>query len=228
MSRTRLTASLTLLALTATVGLAHAQTVPVPGTDVVYVCNGGVVLDVAYRSQSAAQVNYGGVTYTLSRRNFGPVQAGSVIRYSDPVTSWNLGSRGAFLNQNGRTVVSGCFPTDGGGSSTVIPVNPGGGTSTVIPVPGFGPTPPPSPTVNTVTYTCDGGLNVRVSYLGTNVAQVSWRDITDTFYETPSGSGVSYSNGFYTWITKGNQGFLQQTGLNQDDVIIANNCVSRS
>ena len=80
----------------------------------------------------------------------------------------------------------------------------------------------------TVTYTCDGGQSVAVGYVGSSVAQVRWQGTTYTLNQTESGSGVRYTNGFYTWVTKGNQGFLQQTGLNQDDVIIANNCVARS
>ncbi|WP_019586217.1 MliC family protein [Deinococcus apachensis] len=244
MKALRLTAGLTVLALLPVGTPARAQglpSVPVPGTDVSYLCGGGVALDVSYRSRSIAQLTFGGVTYTLARRNFGPPQYGGVIRYSDPVTSWNIGSGGAFLNQNGQTLASGCQPTDGsGGSSTIIPVGPGDGTSTIIPGPGFapsfpsvpgfgpfGPTPPPSPpAVNTVNYTCDGGRRVAVAYLGSSTAQLFWQGGTDTLYQTESGSGVRYTNGFYTWVTQGNQGFLQQKGLNQPQITVANNCVA--
>ncbi|WP_180970094.1 MliC family protein [Deinococcus planocerae] len=234
MNAVRLTAPLTVLALLGAGTLARAQgvpSVPVPGTDISYLCNGGVALDVAYRSPSVAQLNFGGVTYTLTRRNQGPVQYGGVVRYSDPVTSWNIGGGGAFLNQNGYTVASGCQPNDGGGSSTIIPVGPGGGGSTIIPVPppGFGPTPPVNPpSVNTVNYTCDGGRPLAVAYLGPGAAQLFWQGGTDTLYQTESGSGVRYTNGFYTWVTQGNQGFLQQRGLNQPQIVVANNCVALS
>lgn len=242
MNAVRLTATLTALALLGAGTHARAQGipgVPVPGSDVSYLCNGGVALDVSYRSAFVAQLNFGGVTYTLTRRNPGPVGFGGVVRYSDPVTSWNIGGGGAFLNQNGSTVVSGCQPNDGsgsstiipvgpgGGGSTVIPINPGGGGSTVIPVPGFGPLPPVNPPpVNTVNYTCDGGQPLAVAYLGQNTAQLFWQGGTDTLYQTESGSGVRYTNGFYTWVTQGNQGFLQQRGLNQPQIIVANNCVA--
>ncbi|QBY07104.1 hypothetical protein E5F05_02655 (plasmid) [Deinococcus metallilatus] len=152
---------------------------------------------------------------------------GGTVQYADQVTSWNIGGGGGFLNQNGQTVLSGCF-AGGDGSSTIIPVNPGGGTSTIIPGPGFGPVIPAPPTVNTVNYTCDGGRRVAVAYLGANAAQLFWQGGTDTLYQTASGSGVRYTNGFYTWVTKGNQGFLQQQGLNQPYIIVANNCVAFS
>ncbi|WP_216320611.1 MliC family protein [Deinococcus aestuarii] len=242
MNAPRLPAVLTVLALLGVGTLARAQGipgVPVPGTDISYLCGGGVALDVAYRSPFVAQLNFGGVTYTLVRRNQGPVPFGGVVRYSDPVTSWNIGGGGAFLNQNGFTVASGCQPNNGGsstiipvgpggGGSTIIPVGPGGGGSTVIPVPGFGPSPSGPSNVNTVNYTCDGGQRIAVAYLGPSAAQLFWQGETDTLYQTESGSGVRYTNGFYTWVTQGNQGFLAQRGLNQPQITVANNCVALS
>lgn len=79
----------------------------------------------------------------------------------------------------------------------------------------------------TVTYTCDGGQSLTVKYVGPSVAQVLWQGGTLTLNQTASGSGVRYTNGFYTWVTQGNQGFLQQKGLTQDSITVANNCVAR-
>ncbi|GMA14166.1 hypothetical protein E5F05_02960 (plasmid) [Deinococcus metallilatus] len=126
--------------------------------------------------------------------------------------------------------LSACAPVMQPGGQAVIPV-PDNSSAGITPVPfpqpiPF-PNPNPQPPVNTVNYACEGGQSVTVSYVGANVAQVTWQGTTSTLNQAQSASGVRYSNGFYTWVTKGNQGFLTQPGLTQDSIIVANNCVAR-
>ncbi len=80
--------------------------------------------------------------------------------------------------------------------------------------------------INRIEYTCENGKKLNVLYFTTGeYAHYTRIQLEHTEYileSVPSASGAKYSDGKYTWWTKGFSGFLKI-----DNVITLRDCVSQ-
>jgi putative lipoprotein len=98
------------------------------------------------------------------------------------------------------------------------------------------PPPPPTPTPaapapavkraiewRQFSYTCEGGAKLKV-YLHNETVKVAFKDKVYLMRQTPSGSGVRYSDGKVVWWSKGNGGFLQADTPDGNGDMIVKGC----
>ena len=79
---------------------------------------------------------------------------------------------------------------------------------------------------NAITYTCENGKKLNVTYLiskeNIRHARIKSENASYDLKNVISASGAKYSDGKYTWWTKGYSGFFEI-----DDTITMKNCVSK-
>lgn len=90
---------------------------------------------------------------------------------------------------------------------------------------------PPSshrmPVARTFSYTCDGGVTVKVTLREQN-ARVVFRDKSYSMKQVRSASGVRYSDGQMVWWNQGYDGFLEDETDSAHTVRLADNCKQTS
>ena len=76
---------------------------------------------------------------------------------------------------------------------------------------------------NSTEYTCEDGKKLHITYLPkreeAHRVRVQFEGVQYDLERVPSGSGEKYSNGKFTWWSKGSSGFLEI-----DDVIVIKGC----